>query len=568
MRDTRKRAPRWLTNPGLRVVILVYVAIALGVTFPFILDPSHTLTAPLHADVASSVSKFQALVREQQNPFFPSHLSSIGWPNGVTLDPTVDRVAWLNTLYLWISTLLLGSIATHSLLYFLGMVVTAVVTCLFVRRVTGSLAAGFIAGLAFGFFPHLYLMGWAAPTYTWMWMILLPIWGFYNLALTPSVRNGTIAGLTPLPAMFWTPYFALHALLVAFACGVVLAASTIMLRDVGGRRLLQFAPAVIIPACGLAVYVLIGALSHFGGVPTRSVEDAFQESAQPLMFVIPGWHSVWGNGPDDFLVRHVPRARYANLYVGYTVMALGLVALATTARTLRQQRTTALRSGLVLATLMAATVVAICFLFSLPPRLAFHAHSIPMPDDIVIHVQPAFRAGQRLVMPLMGGMAVLAGLGVSVILKKVPRRGVPVFILVVASLVWIDLFARPPEAVNRLPQSPALAALRTQPPGPVFQYIPSPLALGRFPSVRSCLLQPQYDKPLADTCELAQQSEDYERWLAHPDCTTLAEIRQFGVRYVIVDDSLTNLLRCMQTDLAGQNRRVADDGRLSVYQFT
>lgn len=563
MKDVAHR----LTHPDLKAVVVVYIAIALAVTFPFILDPGHTLTAPLHADVASSVSKFQTIVREQQNPFFTVHFASIGWPDGVTIDPTIDRIAWLNTSYLWVSTILLGAILTHSLLFLLGMVVTALVTCLFVRRITGSLAAGFIAGLAFGFWPHMYLIGWAAPTYSWMWMLMLPIWGYYNLALTSSIRNGVIAGVTPLPAMFWTPYFALHVSLVAFACGLVVVARAVILRDLSGRRLRELAPAALIPAGGLAAYVLIGSLGHFGGVPTRSVADAYQESASWLMFVIPGWSS-WGNGPDELLVRLVPRAKYANLYVGYAVMALSLVALGTAARALWLRRAAALRSAFVLATAMAAMVVVVCFLFSLPPRLTFFGHSIPMPDDLVIHVQPAFRAGQRLVMPLMGGMAVLAGLGVGALLKRVPPKAVPAFTLVLASLVWVDLFAHPPEAVNRVPLSPALAVLRTQPAGAVFQYIPSPLAPGRFPPVRACLLQPQYDKPLANTCELAQQSKDYDRWLAQPDCKSLAEIKQFGVRYVIVDDSMAALLQCFQGDLAAQSRRIANDGRLSVYQFT
>jgi hypothetical protein len=144
----------------------------------------------------------------------------------------------------------------------------------------------------------------------------------------------------------------------------------------------------------------------------------------------------------------------------------------------------------------------------------------------------------------------------------------PAFVVVLAALVWVDLFAHPPEAVNRVPESQALAVLRTQPTGAVFQYIPSPLAPGRFPPVRACLLQPQYDKPLIGTCEITQQSVDYERWLNQPDCTSLAEIKQFGARYVIVDDSMGALLQCFQSELAGQSRRVADDGRLSVYQFT
>jgi hypothetical protein len=40
------------------------------------------------------------------------------------------------------------------------------------------------------------------------------------------------------------------------------------------------------------------------------------------------------------------------------------------------------------------------------------------------------------------------------------------------------------------------------------------------------------------------------------------------VRYVIIDDSLKNLIACMSSELTGHNRRVADDGKLSVYELT
>jgi hypothetical protein len=145
-----------------------------------------------------------------------------------------------------------------------------------------------------------------------------------------------------------------------------------------------------------------------------------------------------------------------------------------------------------------------------------------------------------------------------------PRRATPVLLLVIAPLVLIDLFAYRPESVNQVPKSPALAVLRTEPPGPVFQYIP-PDHSGRLPPIRACLLQPQYNKPLVDTCDLGPQSAQYLKWIAAPDCTSIAEMRTAGVRYVIVDDSLAALLKCLEDDSGGQSRKVADDGKLSVY---
>lgn len=45
-------------------------------------------------------------------------------------------------------------------------------------------------------------------------------------------------------------------------------------------------------------------------------------------------------------------------------------------------------------------------------------------------------------------------------------------------------------------------------------------------------------------------------------------MRDPGVRYVIIDDSLGYLTRCMDNELSARSRRIADDGRLSVYAFT
>lgn len=562
-RETHVPASNW----RVAFAILTYVAIAAAFTFPFMLHPADTLTAPLSFDVAGSVSKFQLILKEHQNPFLVDHFSTIGWPVGVTLYPAIDRESWILTLYSWIGSALFGPILMVSLLNVLGLILTAAIMFFLVRRVCGSTAASFIAGLAFGFFPHMLLIGSAAPAYCWMWMLLLPIWAYYNLALSPSARGGVLAGLAPLPAIFWTPYFALHVGVVTLACAAVVAIREILLPDAGVKRLVQFAPAVLIPLLGLAAYLLIAVLSQFSGVPARPLQDAFQESAHPLMYVIPGWGSSWGDAPYDFLERVVPRAHETNLYVGYSVILLSLVALWAAARAVAKQGTAALRSGLVVLTLLAAAVVFFCFLFSLPPRLTLAGHAFPMPDALVIKVQPAFRGGQRFVMPLMSGMAVLAGLGVYKLQNVLPRRATPVLVLVLAPLVLIDLFAYRPQSVNQVPRSPALAALRTQPSGPAFQYIPSD-GSGRLPPINACLLQPQHDKPLVDPCGLVVPSEKYLKWISEPDCRSLGEIRTAGVRYVIVDDSLLNLLQCMDGGLSSYSRKVADDGKLSIYQFT
>jgi hypothetical protein len=376
-----------------------------------------------------------------------------------------------------------------------------------------------------------------------------------------------LAGLSPLPALFWTPYFALHVCVVTLACGIVVGIRAALLRDVGWRWLAQVAPAAVIPGLGLGIYLLIAVLSRFAGVPSRPIADAFQESAHPLMYVIPGWGSIWGNGPYEFLLHAVPRATETNLYVGCGVLLLALVALGVAVRSLFLQGTAALLSRPVLLTIVASAVVSLCFLFSLPPHIFVAGHSVPLPDALVIRVQPAFRGGQRFVMPLMGGMAVLAGLGFYALQRGLPQRATPYLLIGMASLIWIDLFAFRPQAVNAVPQSAALAVLKAQPSGPVFQYIPADYS-GRLSPINACLLQPQHDKPLVSTCGLIAEPDQNVKWTATADCTSLLDMKSAGVRYVIVDDSLSSLLRCIHNDMSLSSRKVADDGRLSVYELT
>jgi hypothetical protein len=551
------------------IIPAVYIGLAVAVTFPFILHPQSTLTAPLGGDVAGSVSTFQTFVSEHKNPFTVVHLVTIGYPEGVTTQPGVLRVAFLNTAFLWASSIVMGALAAHGLLTILGFSLTALVTFLFVRRVTGSNGAGFVAGLAYGFWPHMYLIATAAPTYTHMWMLLLPVWAWFELALRPTLRSATIAALAPLPAMFWTPYYTLHVTVIIGACLLALIIRALVSRRVTGRALALGGLALAGPALAGVAIVVILAFSQQSGVPTRPLEDAFQESAHPLMYLLPGNGSIWGEAPYNLLLRAVPRAKDTNSYIGISVIALSVVAIATAVVAWLRKGASALSSPLVLATLMATTVVIACFLFSLPPHLA--GNRIPMPAALVIALQSAFRAGQRFVMPLMGGMAILAGLGVNPILKKVrSHRAALALVIVIALVVGLDLFARrlggTPTGVTAIPRSAALAVLAARPQGPTFEFVDHRHATS-LSGVNPCLLQPQHRKVLVQSCQLRLESSDVARWDAMRNCDALIEMRNAGVRYVIVDTSIISIVACLNGPLAGVDQKLAADGLVVVYRF-
>ena len=76
-----------------------------------------------------------------------------------------------------------------------------------------------------------------------------------------------------VPAMFWTPYFALHGFAVSVACLAVVAALAPRLGV--SRRLVGL---VLAPwGAAIALYVAIGATSSFSDVPDRPLTDFYEQ---------------------------------------------------------------------------------------------------------------------------------------------------------------------------------------------------------------------------------------------------------------------------------------------------
>ena len=133
----------------LGVPIFVYVGLVVGLTWPFLAHPQSTLTAPIGFDVNASIGKYHALAVEKAVPFTSGVLETIGYPEGVPKTPALDIASALSTTPLWLGSLTIGAVATHGFQSVLGLVLTALVTFLFVRRVTGLTGGAFIAGRAY-----------------------------------------------------------------------------------------------------------------------------------------------------------------------------------------------------------------------------------------------------------------------------------------------------------------------------------------------------------------------------------------------------------------------------------
>jgi hypothetical protein len=536
--------------------MLFYVLLTVAVTWPFALHPFNTTIAPLGGDIDGSISKYEALKQGHQDPFFATNFPWIAWPVGPPNNVGVDRVSLFSTLFLWVGSSTMGAIFTHSLLSFLGFVLTAGVTFWLVRRITGSDLAGLVAGVIYGFWPTMYGMAISDMTYTQMWLYLLPVWAFWELLTKGYTHRRLIWGaLSIVPAVFWTPYYMEHVLVVGGTCLMV---TLYYLWRSRGWKLAIAAGAVtgFFWLAVLYVYRYVGLHSPAAMVPDRQVSDFYQQAAQPLMYVLPGDNS-WGPHGNRLLVYLVPRAQFVNLYVGLSVLALVVVGLVLLIRNNHPVgRGAARQARMRKAAVLAGWVVVMCGLFSLPPTYHFGPLKIWLPGDVVAHTVPALRAGQRFVMPLMGALAVLAGMGSALLLARVPSRWRLVAALVIALAVMADLWALVPGSATTIATYPSLTALARMPQAPVAWFEKGSM-LPAFPHT-PCLLEHEYKKPLINDCALGR-SPNLDTILQLPLCDEVTALQAIGVRYMVLSPDDKKTARCLAQRVSAEKTVATDD---------
>ena len=154
------------------------------------------------------------------------------------------------------------------------------------------------------------------------------------------------------------------------------------------------------------------------------------------------------------------------------------------------------------------------FSLSLSPTFKVAGHAIPTPNYFVATAVPALRAGQRLAMPLMGALTILAGVGASHLLKSYADwRKYLVFVALICVLS-IDLWAPFPDSSNRVVYSAAILQLRALPDGRVAQYQADSLV--GYPAGIICLAQMGHGKSVINDCGVAN---DESRFAAAASCT-------------------------------------------------
>jgi len=558
------RATRYIKDHSSWFILGMFSVCTFAITSPFILNPANTLISPVDGDAGYSSIIFEGIKREHLNPFIDGRLHSIAYPDGVAINTGVNRVSFFSTSFLWIGTLLTNAVFTHSLMAIIGTILSAQVVYLFVKKLTGRTAPSLVAGFIIGFSPLMMTMLFSAYPYTHMWLYVAIIWCFWHLATQPPSKKRFVYVFTAVfLSLFWTPYYTYHILLIAGTSSIVVA--TIYARRHGAGLALKY----IICVGGLLIlyallYYLIGKSTQYAAIPTRTIEEIYQQSAHPLMYVLPGVFTIFGKGLYHLLVELVPRAAYTSLFIGVSTIGVALFSLVTLRRQGKYSR------EIKYAVILCASVVGVSFAFSLAPTVEVFGMTIPTPNYLVAEFTPALRAGQRLAMPLISAFAVLCGIGLYVIQKRLSGRYGSLALIVIVIIMFFELASFPPERYTTLENRVIFNTFSQSDPALTAVYLNNSLVSN--PGQNVCYPQFQYKMPIVNDCAIQRNPYDFNRptptLLAitqEPLCKQLDILYNEGVGYLVIS-KLNN--HDMYTCLARQEHfsKYLGDDQYDIYK--
>lgn len=555
-----RRVPR----PGwTALATLIYALVAVYLTWPLAKDPSHT-TISAYGDLTSAIAVFREYVEDGINPFLPGTIRDLEAPYGSDVDWTLNVAAFESTCVLYLLTFLFGALPAFALFGVAGFVATGAVTFALVRKLTGNPCIALLIGWAYAFYPFVVSQAEAGHIhYVHGWPFVLILWRMLIVYEHPTVPHGLIAGGAAVVAFAWTPYYLLvggieWASLVAL--GLIMAFVR-RRREVSTHLKAHAASALLVLGFAAALFAIQSLSASGTGVAHHDLQEVIMYSARAPEYVVPHeGHVVVGEAAGEWRRdhRHDSTSAETNLYVGWTLILLSIVAVVAAVRG-------RLGSGQSWTVLAASAVAFVALLWSAPPEFSAFGNVYPLPSKLTFKIAPEFRVYSRFVWVVMLGVCILAAIGIHGLLRIRSRGFGTIVAVAIAVLVALDLRVPPPEmnAVADQP-SPALERLADLPPGNVAHYPIVPSDNAKLPA---SLVQDFHEKPIVNGYGANTLQE--RRVLQLADLVapgTAGRLAMLDVRWVLLDHAMFGDVVPVLRSLGDRYRFVTDDGDYTLYE--
>ena len=520
------RAAAMAARFALPLGALLYAAWAIHVTWPLLPDLDDSVLGPLR-DQAHALADMREWIEEDLFPFAPGTFPDFGAPEGRDMDWEVNLTSWPWTLPAWLLSLAIGPAAALAVLIWVGFVLSGVTMQILATRVTGSHLAGVVAGFAFAFFPYTVVKASVHPVFVHGWPLALMAWRMLEVAEAPTRRNTALAAAAAILALGFTPYY---LLIGGVLLGTLVALALIRAWRSGSLRSQLSSQAVICAAVG----IYVGALAFFalsaGGEELREnfPDDVLHYAARPYEYVVPfADHAVLGGQTSSWLGERLHQSNFGEttLYLG--IVVLSLAALAAGWALLRRRE-----RGMSWIAVAGFAVAVVAFVWSLPPGVDVAGITVPTPSKALSEVTTTWRVYSRFVIDVMLGVAVMAAVGVALLIRG--RRTVVSAVIAALLLagMMIDFTSRP--GTTKLAAPPFYELLAERPGGFVAEY---PLLQSGHGGSSELVYQQTHGHPLVNGYESGSEEEWRGRTLYYLDRFYVARgLASLGVRYVALAD--------------------------------
>jgi hypothetical protein len=398
-----------------------------------------------------------------QLPRAPAHLfdANIFYPERRTLaysEPLLVPAAFAAPLR-WLGA---PQLFVYNIVFLSGFIVSGVGTALLVRALTGSAAAGFIAGLVFAFlpyridhFPHLQLQQTQCLPFA--------MWAFHRLLESGRLRDGVLFGLFSAGQVLSCTYYGLFLLpYMAVVCGTML----IVERSRWKERAIALTAAA---AIALAAVIPIG-IAYLGArkvVGERGRQEVVDNSAKLRNYLGPAEANLlYGK----VFARFMDGER--RLFPGFVAIALAVAALFPTKTQPRRHEGTKKTFSTFVSSRLRGCIssfsgfrdfvpklaYALGLLLALDVSLGFNGFTYSVLYDYFIPIR-ALRVPARMGLFVGFSLAVLAGYGIarlaSGVTSQTMRRAL---FATVAVLMLIEYASRPIELAEIRTTAPEVYA--------------------------------------------------------------------------------------------------------------
>ncbi len=406
------------------------------------------------------------------------------------------RTPFLQFFAKWL-TILTNEIFAYNLIILLSFPLAGITMYYLVYRFTKNKVAGFFSGIIFAFSPYHFAHAWAHLGLVNIQWIPLYALLLFRLDENRTYGNAVLCAVAFTLNAFFDPHYGYFM--------AVFTGAFLLFKLLYGWRHLRWSATgrqslfqgIKVGLVGVAVVLGIILPLQYRSLKTaffepktptiaaqgyvRPFEDLFYRSAKPLDYLLPAVEQpVFGRYTTKFLgsVFYGSSPTENTLYLGLVPLILAVLAAVTIGSwRRRRRRSPGLRGEHLNRQSVVGTgkdfvigffifVVFIALLFSQSPYWDIGPLRIPFPSYFMHKILPMVRVYARFGIVVMLAVAVLAGIGLSDILKKIGKRKWRIgFSGLVIVLVLFEFWNWPPFRVTDVSRTPPVYEWLAKQPG-------------------------------------------------------------------------------------------------------